>query len=75
MVHPTIKSPDNNGQYLRLLGDGRLADNESLSANHPAGVNFAFADGTVATIPRTINWQLYYGDGGLADGNTDRGIQ
>ncbi len=75
MVHPTIKSPDNNGQYLRLLGDGRLADNESLSANHPAGVNFAFADGTVATIPRTINWELYYGDGGLADGNTDRGIQ
>jgi hypothetical protein len=74
MVHPTIKNPANAGQYLKLLGDGKLCDAESTGAAHPAGVNFAFGDGTVHTIPRTINWELYYGNGGLRDGITERGF-
>ena len=74
MVHPTIKSPDNVGQYLRLLGDSKLCDGEGYGAAHPAGVNFAFADATVFTVPRGINWQLFYGNGGLRDGTAERGF-
>jgi len=74
MVHPNIRNTDNAGQYLRLLGDGKLCDAESYGAVHPAGVNFAFADATVFTVPRTINWELYYGNGGLKDGTAERGF-
>jgi hypothetical protein len=74
MVHPTIKSPDNAGQYLRLLGDGKLCDGETYGAAHPAGVNFAFADATIFTVPRGINWELYFGNGGLKDGTSERGF-
>lgn len=74
MVHPVLRNPDNVGQYLRLLGDGKLCDAEAYGAVHPAGVNFAFADATIFTVPRTINWQLYYGNGGLRDGTPERGF-
>jgi prepilin-type N-terminal cleavage/methylation domain-containing protein len=74
MVHPSIKSPDNAGQYLRLLGDGKLCDGECYGAAHPAGVNFAFADATIFTVPRGINWELFYGNGGLRDGTSERGF-
>jgi prepilin-type N-terminal cleavage/methylation domain-containing protein len=76
MQHPDYKDPDPNrpGHYLKLLGDGRLSDAESFAAAHPAGVNFAMADASVHTVPRNITWQLYYGNGGLRDGTTERGF-
>jgi prepilin-type N-terminal cleavage/methylation domain-containing protein len=76
MVHPDLFDPDPNkpGRYLKLLGDGRMADPESFSAAHPAGVNFAMADASVHTVPRGISWQLYYGNGGMRDGATERGF-
>jgi prepilin-type N-terminal cleavage/methylation domain-containing protein len=76
MTHPDFKDPDPDrpGRYLKLLGDGRLADPESVSSAHPAGVNFAMADASVFTVPRAITWQLYYGNGGLRDGTTERGF-
>lgn len=73
-VHDSIKSPDNDGQYLKLLGDARLADAEAFSAAHPAGVNFAMADASVHTVPRTLNWEVLYGIGGMRDGEEDRGF-
>jgi hypothetical protein len=76
MQHPDYKDPDpaRPGNYVKLLGNGRLADAESFSAAHPAGVNFANCDASVFTVPRNISWQLYYGNGGLRDGTTERGF-
>ncbi len=74
MQHPTIHDPRVKGRFLKLLGDGHLADPESFSSVHKAGVNFAMADASVHTIPRGITWQLYYGNGGLRDGATERGF-
>ena len=76
MQHPDFKDPDPDrpGRYLKLLGDGRLSDAEGFGAAHPAGVNFAMADASVHTVPRGITWQLYYGNGGLRDGATERGF-
>jgi hypothetical protein len=76
MQSPDIFDPDpaRPGHYLKLLGDGRMADTESFSSAHPAGVNFAMADASVHTVPRNITWQLYYGNGGLRDGTTERGF-
>jgi prepilin-type N-terminal cleavage/methylation domain-containing protein len=76
MQHPDFKDPDPDrpGRYLKLLGDGRLADAEAFAAAHPAGVNFAMADASVHTVPRGITWQLYYGNGGMRDGATERGF-
>lgn len=76
MQHPDIFDPDpaRPGHFLKLLGDGRMADYESFSSAHPAGVNFAMADASVHTVPRNMTWQLYYGNGGLRDGTTERGF-
>jgi prepilin-type N-terminal cleavage/methylation domain-containing protein len=76
MQHPEYKDldPDRPGRYLKALGDGRLADPEGFAAAHPAGVNFAMADASVHTVPRGIAWQLYYGNGGMRDGATERGF-
>jgi hypothetical protein len=74
MVHPDIRDPDAAKGFLKLLGDGRMADPESFSSVHEAGVNFAMADASVHTVPRDITWQLYYGNGGLRDGITERGF-
>ncbi len=72
--HPDIREPDGEKNFLQLLGNGRLADPESFSSVHKAGVNFAMADASVHTVPRDIGWQLYYGNGGLRDGTTERGF-
>ncbi len=76
MQHPDFKDPDPDrpGQYLKLLGDGRLSDPEGFGAAHAAGVNFAYGDGSTFTVPRGISWQLYYGNGGLRDGATETGF-
>jgi len=76
MQHPDFKDPDPDhpGSYLKLLGNGRMSDPEGFGAAHPAGVNFAMADASVHTVPRGITWQLYYGNGGLRDGATERGF-
>ncbi len=76
MQHPIYKDPDPDrpGRYLKLLGDGRMSDPEGFGAAHPAGVNFAMADASVHTVPRGITWQLYYGNGGIRDGATERGF-
>ena len=72
--HPDIREPDGEKNFLQLLGNGRLADPESFSSVHKDGVNFAMADASVHTVPRDISWQLYYGNGGLRDGITERGF-
>lgn len=77
MMHtePDYEDPDpNRVKYATLLGDGKLSDAEVVGATHSAGVNFANADGTVVTVPRNMNYNLYIGNGGLRDGTTDRGF-
>lgn len=74
MDHPDIQDPENEGVHLKLLGNGRLADPGSFSAVHDEGVNFVMCDASAHTVPREIAWQLYYGNGGMRDGVTERGF-
>lgn len=74
MTHPDLEDPEKEKTYLKLLGDGRMADPESFSSVHEGGVNFAMCDASIHTVPRDIAWQLYYGNGGLRDGATERGF-
>jgi len=73
-VHDVIQDPDHPAHFLKLLGDARLSDAEAFGSAHPAGVNFAMADASVHTVPRSLQWEVLYGIGGLRDGNEDRGF-
>jgi prepilin-type N-terminal cleavage/methylation domain-containing protein/prepilin-type processing-associated H-X9-DG protein len=63
-------TPNTNEQILTMLGNREYAHHAGMAATHPAGVNMGFADGSVKTIGRFINWETLYQICAYADGNT-----
>ena len=59
---------------MNISGNARLADPETFSSAHPAGVNFAMVDASVHTVPQSLHWEVLYGLGGMRDGIKDRGF-
>ena len=51
-----------------ILGHAKYARPWGFASSHPAGVNFAFADGSVHNITRNTNWETLYALFGAFDG-------
>ncbi len=53
-----------------ILGSLTHARSFGFGSPHTSGVNFAFADGSVHNISRTVDWESLYAVFGMADGVT-----
>ncbi len=60
------RHPDND--QIRMLGDSRWSSLAGFGSMHSGGVNVAFADGSVRTISRDIDWMTWYEVCGARDG-------
>jgi prepilin-type processing-associated H-X9-DG protein len=54
---------------ILLFGDSQSSNPGSFGSMHPAGVNFALADGSVQFLNRIIHFQSLYDLCGASDGN------
>jgi prepilin-type processing-associated H-X9-DG protein len=70
---PTKKYPGGGDPRNTILGGPQHAHWTGFSANHGAGVNFTFADGSAKTIARSTNWQYLYSVMGAFDGEFTAG--
>ena len=70
----TKNYPAGNDPRNTILGTARIASSVGFASNHNAGVNFTFADGSVRSIPRSINWQNLYAYLGMKDGGLAQGV-
>ena len=62
--NPTVQPDPRQG----ILGSMTHARHYGFGSPHTAGVNFAFADGSVHNISRTVDWESLYAVFGMADG-------
>lgn len=53
---------------IPFIGDGQNASRVNFASVHPMGANFAYGDGSVASISRAIDWRIVYAKCGIADG-------
>ena len=60
--------PDLDPASITMIGSARNSSVRGFGANHPAGANFALADGSVRNIPRSTDSVTLYELGGKADG-------
>ena len=60
--------PDMDTSSITMIGSARNSSVRGFGANHPAGANFALADGSVRNIPRSTDSVTLYELGGKADG-------
>ncbi|MFN5707165.1 MAG: H-X9-DG-CTERM domain-containing protein, partial [Planctomycetota bacterium] len=70
----TKNYPGGNDPRATILGGAKIASPVGFSSNHNAGVNFTFADGSVRSFPRSINWQNLYAYYGQNDGTFATGV-
>lgn len=66
--------PAGNDPRATILGSAKIAPFVGFSSNHNAGVNFTYADGSVRSIPRSINWETLYSLYGMNDGQFLDGV-
>jgi prepilin-type N-terminal cleavage/methylation domain-containing protein/prepilin-type processing-associated H-X9-DG protein len=71
---PTKNYPGGNDPRATILGGAKIASPVGFSSNHNAGINFTFADGSVRSFPRSINWQNLYAYYGQNDGTFATGV-
>ena len=71
----TPNYPNGNDPRNTILGNSKYAKAWGTGSMHPAGVNFAFADGAVHNLQRSTNWQTLYAVMGSRDGQMDFDIE
>jgi len=72
---PTPQYPDGYDPRNTILGNSKYAKAWGTGSMHPAGVNFAFADGAVHNLQRTTDWTTTYAVMGSRDGQQDYKIE
>jgi prepilin-type N-terminal cleavage/methylation domain-containing protein len=63
-----VAQPPAFSESITMLGTARNNSVRGFGANHPAGVNFGLADGSVRNIARSTDWVTLYELAGKADG-------
>ncbi|MDG2184589.1 MAG: DUF1559 domain-containing protein [Mariniblastus sp.] len=72
---PTPAYPGGYDPRNTILGNAKYAKAWGVGSMHPAGVNFAFADGSVHNLPRSTDWETIYAVMGCRDGQQDYNIE
>jgi prepilin-type N-terminal cleavage/methylation domain-containing protein/prepilin-type processing-associated H-X9-DG protein len=72
---PTPQYPDGYDPRNTILGNSKYAKGWGVGSMHPAGVNFAFADGAVHNLQRSTDWTTTYAVMGSRDGQQDYKIE
>jgi len=72
---PTMNYPNGNDPSASILGNANLAAAYGFGSVHGAGVNFAYGDASVHTVPRTTDWQTLYALMGAYDGEQVESIE
>ena len=72
---PTPQYPDGYDPRNTILGNAKYSKGWGTGSMHPAGVNFAFADGAVHNLQRSTDWTTTYAVMGSADGSQDYDIE
>lgn len=71
---PTKLYPTGNDPRSTILGSAKFCSVVGFGSNHNAGINFTYADGSVRSIPRSINWESLYALYGQNDGQFNNAI-
>jgi len=72
---PTMNYPNGGDPSASILGNANLAAAYGFGSVHGAGVNFAYGDASVHTVPRTTDWQTLYALMGAYDGEQVESIE